>query len=97
MAVTNSDSSDSMIAAILNYRPEIHTKQHVKWLAFEERRLKPRATKMACGKLLDPTRFGPVKDCSSRLDPGIAHIAACQVNNFDLPSIYECLSFQARA
>jgi hypothetical protein len=30
-------------------------------LAFDERRLKPRATKMTFGKLLDPTKFGPVK------------------------------------
>jgi hypothetical protein len=53
LAIQNTDSSDSTVAAILNHRPEIHTKQHVKWRAFEEGCLKPRATKMACGKLLD--------------------------------------------
>ena len=52
---------------------------------------------MARGKLLDPTKFGAVEDCSSRLDPRIAYIGAFQVNDFDLTSIYECLSFQARA
>src|SRR6266516_331977 len=53
LAIQNTDSSDSRIAAILNHRPEIHTKQQLKWRAFEEGCLKPRATKMACGKLLD--------------------------------------------
>jgi hypothetical protein len=51
---------------------------------------------MACGKLLDPTKFGPLENCS-RLDPGIAHIGALQANNFDLTFIYDCLRFQARA
>ena len=37
----NADSSDLTVAAILNYRPEIHAKQHAKWLAFKERCLKP--------------------------------------------------------
>jgi hypothetical protein len=54
-----------------------------KWRAFEEGCLKPRATKMACGKLLDTAEFGPVEDCS-RLRSGTAEIAALQVNNFDL-------------
>src|ERR1700732_5187157 len=95
IAIQNTDSSDSTVAAISNHRPEIHTKQHVKWRALEERRLKPRATKMACGKLFNPTKFNPVEDCS-RLDPSIAHIGACQVHNFDLTFIYDCLRFQAR-
>src|SRR6266511_1441405 len=63
-ASANTAHSDSRIGAILNQRPEIHTEQHVKWRAFEECRLKPRATKMACGKLLDSTGFRPVEDCS---------------------------------
>src|SRR5436190_9133714 len=96
MAIQNTDSSDSTVAAILNHRPEIHTKQHMKWRAFEERCLKPRATKMACGKLLDPTKFGPVEDCS-RLNPGIADISAFQANNFDMTFIYERVRFHARA
>jgi hypothetical protein len=54
-----------------------------KWRAFEEGCLKPRATKMVCGKLLDTAEFGPVEDCS-RLRSGTAEIAALQVNNFDL-------------
>src|SRR5439155_27114387 len=29
LAIQNTDSSDSMVAAILNHRPEIHAKQHV--------------------------------------------------------------------
>ena len=37
----NADSSDLTVAAILNHRPEIYTKQHAKWLAFKERCLKP--------------------------------------------------------
>src|SRR5258707_7649347 len=86
LAIQNTDSSDSTVAAILNHRPEIHTKQHMKWRALEERCLKPRATKMACGKLLDPTKFGPVEDCS-RLISGTADIAALQVNNFDMTFI----------
>src|ERR1700737_315610 len=92
MAIQNTDSSDSTVAAILNHRPEIHTKQHVKWRALEKRCLKPRATKMACCKLLDATEFRPVEDCSP-LDPSIAHIGACQVHNFDMTFIYECVRF----
>src|ERR1700720_1453550 len=92
MAIQNTDSSDSTVAAILNHRPEIHAKQHMKWRAFEERCLKPRATKMACGKPLDPTKFGPVEDCS-RLNPSIADISAFQANNFDMTFIYECVRF----
>src|SRR4029434_10721841 len=96
MAIQNTDSSDSTVASILNHRPEIHTKQHVKWRALEKRCLKPRATKMARGKVFNPTKFGPIEDCS-RLAPSIAYVRACQVNNFDVTSIYECLSFRARA
>ena len=47
---------------------------------------------MACGKLLDPTKFGPVEDCS-RLNPSIADISAFQANNFDMTFIYECVRF----
>src|SRR5215475_8657094 len=93
LAIQNTDSSDSMVATILNHRPEIHPKQHVKRRALEERCLKPQATKMACGKLLDTTEFGSVEDCS-RLT---AEIGALQVNNFDLTFIYDCLRFYARA
>src|SRR5438876_12457290 len=75
LAIQNTDSSDSMVAAILNHRPEIHAKQHVKWRAFEEGYLKPRATKMACGKLLDTAEFGSVEDCS-RPRSGTADIAS---------------------
>src|SRR6202011_4455309 len=96
MAIQNTDSSDSTVAAILNHRPEIHTKQHVKWRALEKRCLKPRATKMACCKLLDATEFRPVEDCSP-LNSGTADIAALQVNNFDLTFISDCLRFHARA
>src|SRR6266705_4350711 len=63
LAIQNTDSSDSTVAGILNHRPEIHAKQHVKRRAFEEGCLKPRATKMACGKLLDTAEFGSVEDC----------------------------------
>jgi len=38
---------------------------------------------MACGKLLDPTKFGPVENCS-RLNSSIADISAFQANNFDM-------------
>src|SRR6266481_7097655 len=82
MAIQNTDSSDSTVAAILNHRPEIHTKQHVKG-AFQEHRLRSRATKMACCKLLDATEFRPVEDCSP-LSSGSADVAALQVHNFDL-------------
>ena len=41
---------------------------------------------MARGKVFNPTKFGPVEDCN-RLAPGIAHVRACQVNNFDVTSI----------
>src|ERR1700732_5294400 len=47
---------------------------------------------MACCKLLDATEFRPVEDCSP-LDPSIAHIGACQVHNFDMTFIYECVRF----
>src|SRR6266567_4838411 len=96
LAIQNTDSSDSTVAAILNHRPEIHTKQQLKWRAFEEGCLKPRATKMACGKLLDTAEFGSVEDCS-RFDSSTAEIGALQVNNFDLTFIYDCLRFHARA
>src|SRR2546430_7961853 len=86
MAIQNTDSSDSTVAAILNHRPEIHTKQRVKWRALEKRCLKPRATKMARGKVFNPTKFGPIEDCS-RLAPGIAHVRARQLNNVDVTSI----------
>src|SRR4030095_4592278 len=33
LAIQNTDSSDSTVAAILNHRPEIHTKQQLKWRA----------------------------------------------------------------
>src|ERR1700732_5612433 len=54
MAIQNTDSSDLTVAAILNHRPEIHTKQHVKWRALEKRCLKPRATEN--GVLQTPRR-----------------------------------------
>jgi hypothetical protein len=68
----------------------------VNWGGLEKCCVKPRPTKMARGKLFNPTKFAPIENCS-RLAPNIAHVRACQVNNFDVTSIYDCLSFKARA
>jgi hypothetical protein len=55
-----------------------------------------RATKMTCGKLLDPTQFSARQGLQSTSSQH-AHIDTCQIKNFDLPCLYERLSFEAGA
>jgi len=78
------DSTHSM--NLRGARPGVSITQLRRRGALHKSCLKPGATKMARGKVFNPTKFGPIEDCSG-LAPAFAHVRARQLNNVDVTSI----------